>query len=40
MQPLSLDELSTLEQFLVSEKTPPDSLSSLEMLDGYILISR
>jgi len=36
MQPLSLDELSTLEQFLVSEKTPPDSLSSLEMLDGYM----
>lgn len=36
MQPLSLDELSTLEQFLVSEQTPPDALSSLEMLDGYM----
>ena len=36
MQPLSLEELSTLEQFLVSEQTPPDALSSLEMLDGYM----
>lgn len=36
MQPLSLDELSTLEKFLVSEQTPPDALSSLEMLDGYM----
>jgi len=36
MLPLSLDELSTLEQFLVSEQTPPDALSSLEMLDGYM----
>jgi len=36
MQPLSLNELSTLEQFLVSEQTPPDALSSLEMLDGYM----
>ncbi len=36
MQPLSLDELSTLEQFLISDQTPPDALSSLEMLDGYM----
>jgi uncharacterized protein len=35
-QPLSLDELSTLEQFLLSEQTPPDALSSLEMVDGYM----
>ncbi len=36
MQPLSLDELTVLEHFLVSEQTPPDALSSLEMLDGYM----
>ncbi len=36
MKPLSFNELSTLERFLVSEQTPPDALSSLEMLDGYM----
>ena len=36
MQPLSFDELNILEHFLVSEQTPPDSLASLEMLDGYM----
>ena len=36
MQPLSSDELSALQNFLLSEQTPPDALSSLEMLDGYM----
>ena len=36
MQPLSFDELTILERFIVSEQTPPDALSSLEMLDGYM----
>jgi len=36
MQPLSLDELNILDSFLISEQTPPESLYSIEMLDGYI----
>ena len=39
MQPLSLDELTLLEEFLVSDQTPQDALSSLEMLDGYMTAS-
>lgn len=36
MQPLSLQELTILEEFLVSDQTPEEALSSLEMLDGYM----
>jgi uncharacterized protein len=36
MQPLTLQEFTILEEFLVSERTPEEALSSLEMLDGYM----
>jgi uncharacterized protein len=36
LQPLSQDELTELETFLASDKTPEDCMSSLEMIDGYM----
>jgi uncharacterized protein len=35
-QPLSLEELGQLESFLLSDLMPEDSLSSIEMVDGYM----
>jgi uncharacterized protein len=35
-RPLSLEERGMLESFLVSDLMPDDSLSSLEMVDGYM----
>lgn len=35
-QPLSSEELGILENFLVSDLTPEETLSSVEMLDGYM----
>ena len=35
-QPLSQEELGKLESFLASDLTPEESLSSIEMLDGYM----
>jgi uncharacterized protein len=35
-QPLTPEELAILENFLSSESTPEETLSSIEMLDGYM----
>lgn len=35
-QPLTNEDLDQLEQFLVSDQTPDECLSSLEMVDGYM----
>jgi uncharacterized protein len=35
-QPLSQEELTRLESFLASDRTPEDCMSSLEMIDGYM----
>ena len=35
-QPLSVEELDRLESFLLSDLMPEDSLSSIEMVDGYM----
>ncbi|NTU45587.1 MAG: UPF0149 family protein [Chlorobiaceae bacterium] len=35
-QPLTHEELGLLEGFLLSDSTPDESLSSIEMLDGYM----
>jgi uncharacterized protein len=35
-QPLSVEELDWLESFLLSDLMPEDSLSSIEMVDGYM----
>jgi uncharacterized protein len=34
--PLSQDELTELETFLTSDKTPEECMASLEMIDGYM----
>lgn len=34
--PLSQEELTELETFLTSDKTPEECMSSLEMIDGYM----
>jgi uncharacterized protein len=36
LQPLTNDEFGILERFLVSDATPDETISSLEMLDGYM----
>jgi uncharacterized protein len=35
-QPLSVEELDRLENFLLSDLMPEDSLSSIEMVDGFM----
>jgi uncharacterized protein len=36
LQPLSQNELTELETFLVSDQTPEECMSSLEMIDGFM----
>jgi uncharacterized protein len=36
LTPLSQEELTELESFLSSDKTPEECMSSLEMIDGYM----
>ncbi|NTV92761.1 MAG: YecA family protein, partial [Chlorobiaceae bacterium] len=36
LTPLSIEEFDELESFLVSESTPENCFSSIEMLDGYM----
>ena len=36
LNPLSIDELNTLQNFLISERTPAECLSSIEMLEAYM----
>jgi len=36
MKPLSIEEICKLESFLISERSPEECLSSIEMLDAYM----
>ncbi|NTU97714.1 MAG: YecA family protein [Chlorobiaceae bacterium] len=36
LQPLSIEELGLLENFLLSDTAPEESMTSIEMVDGYM----
>jgi uncharacterized protein len=36
LQPLSLEEIEELEDFLASDSTPDECMTSMDMLDGYM----
>ncbi|NTV98949.1 MAG: UPF0149 family protein [Chlorobiaceae bacterium] len=36
LQPLSIEELGLLENFLLSDTAPEESMTSIEMIDGYM----